>query len=1135
MNKKARRGLLCMLFVLMAVSLCCGAGSGVLAAQKADLNYVHVYENRQDATNTVAVGQTGTGVQLKGDLANARSVLVIDEAMSLGDAVQFTMSLNYDAQGIGDYLNDTDYFALLFMRAEKIDGAFAQEDFFYAGKAGSQSGSGMMLRAHMNSDLHQNNRAALTLSSCGQKEIFNGDSTYGGAGTDIALFGSDACIDFAWALTTGAPIVTELKTVGEKFVMSFRIDRTPARPDVTVYTIETDASSLIEGDYYVAFEIANLDGTVRAVDFGISDVSVTKAEPAGEILNLKDNHADAENNVSVTSEEGVHTVSGTLKNSRSVVVLNNPLSVGDVVSFDLRLNFDTTAIEGGSHKTNDYFAVIFAEGQYLDNGEMDPNAFSFKNNSGNGAMFQTYLMGAEKGQGRADLNFSTYTKKDIVNGDSVYGFSGSQYSDAYNDLGWSFANNKTIHVEIGVEKIGGVDYFYYLMPDINRENGVRYSTAKFMAPLSDVVTTAAENSFFLAFELANLDATSRNADFTVSNVKVEKLSLSVTPDSIFLKPGQQTEIRATLAGSEEAVRPTYVSADENVATVDENGKVTAIGAGTTEITADYNGSKGKTYVTVANNITLNLDALTLVEGQTAGLSAITNPNGLEVEYSSSDESVVTVDEGGLVTAVGTGSAKIIARIVNFTEGELLIEAECEVTVSSYTQPENVYGEEYNILYSQGAITEGETVEKTAKGYEIGGKLVSGRYLLSFNTALTFEKAVTFDFINLYDVDGTSDETRYDRYFGVFIGCGDSSEITEEAFMLGGSDGAGIQLSANAGWWAWGGKQLLAVSYGANQSVQRADITTGSDVTLDTPGVSKYASAFARMFNAAGRIQVRIEKVEDQLVVSFTPIFSEGTVPDGTEGLTYPDGNANEYIGPYSFSFAWSDVENTASGQYYLAVGFGNHISGSSSNMNCRLENINFGALNDVQLNIQSRQMKKGDTYRLTASLIPNSYIPAETKWESSNPLVAAVDNDGLVTAVGSGKTVLTYTADGKSASCEIVVIGGLTLTEKSQTLEIGASFTLTVATDPVGMNVTFASSDDRIATVDGNGKVTAVKEGSVKIYVRIGSLFEEICEVTVSPAGQSGGCGSSISAYSAVLAVLILLCVPVLIKKYRQG
>lgn len=40
-------------------------GERRLAAQKADLNYVHVYENRQDATNTVAVGQTGTGVQLK--------------------------------------------------------------------------------------------------------------------------------------------------------------------------------------------------------------------------------------------------------------------------------------------------------------------------------------------------------------------------------------------------------------------------------------------------------------------------------------------------------------------------------------------------------------------------------------------------------------------------------------------------------------------------------------------------------------------------------------------------------------------------------------------------------------------------------------------------------------------------------------------------------------------------------------------------------------------------------------------------------------------------------------------------------------------------------------------------------------
>lgn len=1132
MNKAKRNGLLCALLCLMIASLGCSALAGAFAATKTNLTYAHVYENRQDAVNTVALTETDSGAKLAGTIANARSVLVIDEALTLADTVRFTLKLNYDATSIGDYMNDNIYFAFLFAGAEKGEAGFDQADFFYVGNAGSGSGSGVMLRAHMNYDLHTNNRATLTLSTNAQKEIFNGDSTWGGSGS--GGFGGDPCIDFAWALTTGAPIAVEMRVADGKFISTYTVDR-PGRGTISVYTVETDASALTASHYYVGLELANVDGTVRNVDIELSDVSVTSPDPAGEIINLKDNHENASNSVTVLSENGVHTVSGSLYNSRSVVVLNTPLSVGETVSFDLRLNFDTTGIEGGSHKTNDYFSIIFAEARYLSDGSLDPNAFGFKNTSGNGAMFQTYLMGAEKKQDRADLNFSTYTKKDIVNGDSVYGFGGNPYSDAYNDLGWSLARGLTFRVEIGVEKVGGVDYLYFMMPEINRDNGYRITTAKFSTELSNAVPNAAENPFFVAFELANLDATERTADFTISNVTVEKKGLEITPADLFLKPGQQTNITAKLAGTEDAVKPVYTVADETVATVDENGTVVALKAGTTEIAAEYNGSKGKAYVTVANNITLNSDALSLVSGQTASLSAVTNPSGLKVVFASSNEAVATVTEDGLVSAVGAGSAEIIARILNFEEGDLLLEARCAVTVAAYTQPENVYGEDYNILYSDGVITTG-TVETTAKGYTIGGGVSNGRYLLSFNDALDFGRPVTFDFLCAYDADGTNDANRYDRFFGVYIGQGNASDLTADAFAVGAAaNGAGIQLSANAGWWAWGGKQLLAVRYGANGSVKTEDITTPNGMTLDAPGSEKFASAFARMFNAGQRVHVRIEKTDGQLVISFTPVFTEGEIPDGTEGLTYPDGAANEFIGPYAFAFDWNDVVNTAEdGSYYLAIGFGNYISGAAAKMNIRLENINFGKLYGVELNAATRQMKKGDQYQLTASMNPNTYVPGEESWVSSDPAVATVDENGKVTAVSSGTATITYTVDGLTASCTVTVIGGLTLTETTKTLKVGESFKLPVTADPADAVITYASGDDRIATVSADGTVTAVKEGTVTVYVRIGTLYEATCEITVVAEGDAGGCNSSAMAGSVLLAFALLGVAFVAIKKRTE-
>ena len=117
---------------------------------------------------------------------------------------------------------------------------------------------------------------------------------------------------------------------------------------------------------------------------------------------------------------------------------------------------------------------------------------------------------------------------------------------------------------------------------------------------------------------------------------------------------------------------TWGSDDEDVATVDGNGKVTAVAAGTaliTVTTAD-GGHTATSDVTVTivqlvavavTGVTLSEEALTLAEGDTETLIATVQPENAAnkaVTWDSDDEDVATVDENGEVTAVAAGTAVI---------------------------------------------------------------------------------------------------------------------------------------------------------------------------------------------------------------------------------------------------------------------------------------------------------------------------------------------------------------------------------------------------------------------------------------------------------------------------------------------
>ncbi|MDI3317492.1 MAG: Ig-like domain-containing protein [Bacillota bacterium] len=115
----------------------------------------------------------------------------------------------------------------------------------------------------------------------------------------------------------------------------------------------------------------------------------------------------------------------------------------------------------------------------------------------------------------------------------------------------------------------------------------------------------------------------------------------------------------------------YSSSDESVATVNQAGLVTAVGAGTAQITVRYNGQQAAFTVSVSAPVTLNSISVTpsspvsLTTGATlqlkvtANLSDSTTPDVTDsASYSSNDTSVATVSNTGLVTATGPGVATI---------------------------------------------------------------------------------------------------------------------------------------------------------------------------------------------------------------------------------------------------------------------------------------------------------------------------------------------------------------------------------------------------------------------------------------------------------------------------------------------
>lgn len=160
----------------------------------------------------------------------------------------------------------------------------------------------------------------------------------------------------------------------------------------------------------------------------------------------------------------------------------------------------------------------------------------------------------------------------------------------------------------------------------------------------------------------------------------------------------------------------------------------------------------------------------------------------------------------------------------------------------------------------------------------------------------------------------------------------------------------------------------------------------------------------------------------------------------------------------------------------------------------------------VELSQTEITLEVDGTATLTAAVTPDNATNKTVAWESDKESIATVDNTGKVTAIAQGTAKITATADGKSAECAVnvtakpVPVTGITLDQTEITLEIDETETLTATLTPdnaTDKTVTWTVAPSGVVSVDDNGNVTAIKDGTATITATANGKSAN-CTVTVN-------------------------------------
>lgn len=175
------------------------------------------------------------------------------------------------------------------------------------------------------------------------------------------------------------------------------------------------------------------------------------------------------------------------------------------------------------------------------------------------------------------------------------------------------------------------------------------------------VATVSDNGLVTAVGNGTATITAR---FNGKNIASKITVLGLNHDSTVLeyggkfsstRPNYGNIVKLKVDGVKDKIK--WSSNNTKVATVDSKGKVTARGYGKATITATINGAKVSSEIKV---LQMQSSELELTKGQEFNLKVLGTNS--DISWRSLNNNIVTVNDKGLVTAIGSGTTKVIAEV-----------------------------------------------------------------------------------------------------------------------------------------------------------------------------------------------------------------------------------------------------------------------------------------------------------------------------------------------------------------------------------------------------------------------------------------------------------------------------------------
>lgn len=573
-----------------------------------------------------------------------------------------------------------------------------------------------------------------------------------------------------------------------------------------------------------------------------------------------------------------------------------------------------------------------------------------------------------------------------------------------------------------------------------------------------------------------------SASCTVTVLKAPgKITLS--PSTLTLAEGMTEALTVTLPkNTASSIR--YSSSKPSVATVDADGVVTAVGEGRATITAaTCNGKTAACSVTVSGRpvrIRFTDTAKTLSCGQTVALTAeITTQSGQTVtggatyyiDPASPNPGCIRLNEStGEITALSEGYALVGARTGNGLQTDAL----CLVTVQA--APVAL------ICPSTTTIGVGQTATLSVQVRYSNGQVADATDLI-WSSSKT--KYVTVD-SHTGEMTGVKKGTAVitaTTYNGVSASCQVTVSGTAPKLTLSPST---LKLSA-------GGMRFALQASGS------------SDITFTSGNVSVAVVSADGVITTMGRGSTIITASTASGLTAQCALTVTDMPASASFATTAATLKVNEYTTPEVYvrtqdgSEAAADLHfSVLSGAQYISLDSATgRITGLSTGVAVVSVETHNGVVASNTFTVTVKSKSSGDVEvvpqdNLELALGVGEYSTelagavSYGTWTSTKPDVATVDNRGNVTAVGTGTTTVTAVVNDVTVlRCSVKVSKAPTsvsISPENGRLTVGATGQYKVTlSSRAGGSYTFSSSNPKVATIDSDGKVTAIKAGTTTI------------------------------------------------------